>query len=343
MSSPSLPPASQPPTPAWRRRTLLAAGCAGAAGALLPASALAQAFPQRPIRVVVAYSVGGSIDLAARRIADDLGAELGQPVLVENRGGANGVPASDYVAHSAPDGHTILFTTVPAHAGNKWAYKKLPYDTLGDFIPVTVLAIVPLVLVAHPSLPANNIAELVKLAKERPGRINYASFGVGGMAHLAGVQMNLLAKTTMNHVPYKGGGPALADVVGNHVDLYFSGLMTALPLIKEGRLKALAVSSLTRQKALPNVPAVAETPGFENFEAVVSPIMLVPAKTPPEVVARIQQATYKVVHTEQHRARLELAGEGEPRATTPEESMAMLKKDVDRLGVLFKAAGIQPE
>lgn len=330
-------------TTSLKKRTLLVACCAAAGGMLLPAQSSAQAYPTKPIRIVVAYATGGSIDLAARRIADDLAAELGQPVLVENKGGANGVPATEFVARADPDGHTILFTTLPAHAGNVSAYRNLPYDTITDFKPVTVLAIVPLVLVAHPSLPANNVGELIKLAKERAGKINYASFGVGGMAHLAGVQMNLQGKTQMNHVPYKGGGPAMADVVGNHVDLYFSGLVTALPLIKDGKLKALAVSSKERQKAVPNVPAVAETPGFEHFEAVVSPIMLVPARTPDAIVNRIQQATYKVVHTPQHRAKLEKAAEGEPRATTPEETMKMLKAEVARLAGLFKTAGIQPE
>jgi hypothetical protein len=149
-----------------------------------------------------------------------------------------------------------LVTTVPAHAGNRWAYKKLPYDTLADFIPVTVLPQQPLILVAHPSVAANNVADLIKLAKQRPGKINYASFGVGGLSHLAGVQLNLLAGTQMNHVPYKGGGPALADLMGGHVDLYFSGLATTLPLIADGKIKPIAVASATRVRSLPNVPAV---------------------------------------------------------------------------------------
>src|SRR5690606_34710270 len=138
---------------------------------------------------------------------------------------------------------SILFTTLPAHAGNHSAYKSLPYDTIKDFAPITVLSVTPLVLVATPSLPANTLPELIQLAKDKPGEINYASFGVGGMAHLAGVQMNLIAGTNMTHVPYKGGGPAMADVVGGHADLYFSGLATALPYIKDGRLKPIAVST----------------------------------------------------------------------------------------------------
>lgn len=326
-----------------RRFVGILAPCAAVLGLIVPAQAGAQAYPSKPVKLVVAYAAGGTIDLAARRLADELGTELGQPVVVENRGGANGIPASEFVARSAPDGHTILFTSVPAHAGNKSAYKKLPYDTLNDFIPVTVLAYQPLVLVAHPSLPANNISELIKLAKERPGRISYASFGTGGLAHLAGVQLNLLGGTTMTHVPYKGGGPALADVLGGHVDLYFSGVTTVLPLIADGKLKAIAVASPKRVRSLPNVPAIAETPGFGKFEGIVPPIMLVPAKTPAGVVAKIQAAAYKVTHTEKHRAILEKAGEGEPLASTPEQSMVMLKKEIDKLAELFKAAGIEPE
>ena len=223
--------------------------------ALQPAQAQSGVdFPTKPVKLVVAYAAGGTTDLAARRIAEDLGKELGQTVVVENKGGANGVPASEFVARSAPDGHTILVTTVPAHAGNRWAYKKLPYDTLADFIPVTVLPQQPLILVAHPSVAANNVADLIKLAKQRPGKINYASFGVGGLSHLAGVQLNLLAGTQMNHVPYKGGGPALADLMGGHVDLYFSGLATTLPLIADGKIKPIAVASATRVRSLPNVP-----------------------------------------------------------------------------------------
>jgi tripartite-type tricarboxylate transporter receptor subunit TctC len=332
------------PAPSVSRRSLVSvAAFMAALASLAPGPAGAQGFPQRSIRLVVAYSTGGSIDLAARRMADQLGTELGQSVVVENRGGANGIPASEYVANSPPDGHTILFTTLPAHAGNRWAYKKLPYDTVNSFTPVTVLSVVPLVLVATPSLPVSNVAELAKLQRSSAKRINYASFGIGGMAHLAGVQMNLLGHTEMNHIPYRGGGPAMADVLAGHVDLYFAGVASALPLIKDGKLKALAVTSTTRVRSLPDVPTVAETPGYENFEAAVSPIMLVPSRTPAAIVNRIQAAAAKVVSTEQYRAKLDAAGEGEPRATTPEQSKAMLTKELTRLGDLMKAAGIEPE
>jgi tripartite-type tricarboxylate transporter receptor subunit TctC len=276
-------------------------------------------------------------------MSEDLSAELGQAVVIENRAGANGIPASEYVARSPADGYTLLFTTLPAHAGNKSAYKKLPYDVLTDFSPVTVLSVASLVLVANPKLPSNNVPELLKLAKDSPGKLSYASFGVGGMAHLAGVQMNLLGHVDINHVPYKGGGPAMADVLGNHVDMYYSGISSSLALIKEGKLKPIAVTGTVRVKSLPNVPAVAETPGFEKFEASVAPIILAPAKTPREVVLRLQQAMLKVTSTDKFRAVLDTAGEGEPRALTPDQTTAAIKSEIDRLAALYKAAGIESE
>ncbi|GAA5231936.1 tripartite tricarboxylate transporter substrate binding protein [Verticiella sediminum] len=326
-----------------RRRALSSLIFVAVGTLLVVAYSPAHSADNRPIRLVVAYSAGGSIDLAARRIADELSVRLGQQVIVENRVGANGVVASEYVARSTPDGTTVLFTTMPAHAGNQSAYKTLPYDTIKDFAPVTVLSIVPLVLVARPTLPANNFDELMRLAREKPGQINYASFGIGGTAHLAGVQMNLLGGTEMSHIPYKGGGPAMADVVGGHVDLYFSGVASALPYIKDGRLKPLAVSSRERVSSLPDTPAIAEVQGFESFEAVVSPIMLVPARTPRQTIDRLHAATLKVTQTAKYREQLEAAGEGEPRATTPDESRAMLENEVAHLAGLFMAAGIQPE
>lgn len=325
----------------YARRRGIAALLVGMAAWCIATGAHSQNFPTRPVRLMVAYPAGGSIDFAARRLSEDLAHELGQPVVVENRGGANGITASESVLRTPADGHTILFTTLPAHAGNRWAYKKLPYDTIADFTPVTVLSVVPLVLVVHPSVQANTVAELVKLARER--RMSYASFGVGGMAHLAGVQLNMFGNVDINHVPYKGGGPALADLLGGHVDMYYTGASVAQPLVRDGKLKAIAVTSATRISSLPNVPAVAETPGFESFEASVPPFLLVPVKTPPAVVARLHAALQKVTATNAFRAKLEAAGEGEPRATTPEESLSMLRREVDRLGALFKAANIERE
>jgi tripartite-type tricarboxylate transporter receptor subunit TctC len=303
----------------------------------------AQTYPTRPVRMIVPYPAGGSIDLAGRRLAEALATELGQPVVVDNRAGANGVIGTEAVAHAAPDGHTILFTTLAAHAGNPALRKELPYDSVKDFAPVTVVNSIPLVLVVHPSSPAKSVADLVKLAKEQPGKITYASFGTGGMAHLAGVQLALMGGIDIVHVPYKGGAPALADVLGGHVYCFFSGLNSALPHINSGKLRALAVSGTTRARVLPDVPTVSETPGFKDYEASVSPAVWAPAKTPPEIVARLQRAIAKVIKQPEYRQKLEKDGEGDPIGSTPEEAAAMVQRDLARFAALMKAAGVKPE
>ena len=311
--------------------------------AVAPSTVAAQAYPTKPIHMVIPYPAGGSIDVSGRRLADELAIELGQPIVVENRSGANGIIGTEMVARAAPDGYTVLFTTIAAHAGNPWTYKKLPYDSINDFAPITVINSIPLLLVAHPSFPAHSIQDLVKLAKEKPGTINYASFGTGGMAHLAGVELELMGGIQMNHVPYKGGAPALADVLGGHVELFFSGINSALPHIQSGRLRALAVSGTTRAKVLPDVPAVNETPGFSEYEASVAPALWAPAKTPPEIINRLRAAVVKVVQNPKYREKLERDGEGDPIANTPDQMSAMVKNEMSRFGKLIKAAGITPE
>jgi tripartite-type tricarboxylate transporter receptor subunit TctC len=319
---------------------LVAAAVLGLAGAVsLPA--LAQSWPSKPIRMVIPYSAGGSVDLSGRRVAEDLTVELGQPIVVENRAGANGIIATDVVAKSAPDGYTMLVSTLAAHAGNPAAVKSLPYHPINDFAPVTVINTVPLLLVTHPSFPAETVADIVRIAKERPGQINYASFGTGGMAHLAGVQLELRGGVKMTHVPYKGGAPALADVLGGHVQFFFSGINSALPHIKSGRLRAIAVSGATRSKALPDVPAVAET--YKDYEAGVSPAVWFPARTPPEIVNRMHAAVVKVINTPKFRQAAERDGETDPIGNTPAQMAAMVQKDIERYAALMKAAGIKPE
>jgi tripartite-type tricarboxylate transporter receptor subunit TctC len=308
---------------------------------LIASAAQAQGWPSKPIRMVIPYPAGGSIDVSGRRLAEDLGAELGQPIVVENRAGANGIIATDFVAKSAPDGYTMLVSTLAAHAGNPSAVKSLPYDPVKDFVPVTVINTVPLLLVVHPSFPARSIEEIVRMAKEQPGKIHYASFGTGGMAHLAGVQLELRGKVKMVHVPYKGGAPALADVLGGHVQMFFSGINSALPHVRAGRLRPIAVTGTTRSKALPEVPTVAET--FEGYEAGVSPAVWYPARTPQDIVARTHAAVVKVINTPKFRQAAERDGESDPIGNTPAEMAAMVQRDLERYAALFKAAGIKPE
>lgn len=310
-------------------------------GGVTALPALAQPWPSKPIRMVIPYPAGGSVDLSGRRLAEDLSPELGQPIVVENRSGANGIIGTTAVAKAAPDGYTILVSTLAAHAGNPSTVKILPYHPINDFVPVTVINTVPLLLVAHPSFPAETVADVVRLAKERPGQITYASFGTGGMAHLAGVQLELRGGVKMMHVPYKGGAPALADVLGGHVQLFFSGINSALAHIKAGRLRALAVSGATRAKALPDVPAVAET--YRDYEAGVSPAVWFPAHTPPEIINRMHDAIVKVINTPKFRQAAERDGESDPIGNKPEEMAAMVKKDLERYAALMQAAGIKPE
>ena len=291
--------------------------------------------------MVIPYPAGGSVDVSGRRLAEDVAAELGQPVVVENRAGANGIIATDFVAKAAPDGYTMLVSTLAAHAGNPAAVKSLPYDPIRDFAPVTVINTVPLLLVVHPSFPGGTVADIVRLARERPGKINYASFGTGGMAHLAGVQLELRGNVKMVHVPYKGGAPALADVLGGHVELYFSGINSALPHVRAGRLRAIAVTGATRSKALPDVPAVAET--YKDYEAGVSPAVWYPARTPQDIVNRTHAAVVKVINTLKFRQAAERDGESEPIGNTPAEMAAMVERDIERYAALFRAAGIKPD
>jgi tripartite-type tricarboxylate transporter receptor subunit TctC len=301
----------------------------------------AQSWPAKPVRMVIPYPAGGSVDVSGRRLAEDLGAELGQPIVVENRAGANGIIATDYVAKAAPDGYTMLVSTLAAHAGNPAAVKSLPYDPVKDFAPVTVINTVPLLLVVHPSFPAQSVEDIVRMARERPGKINFASFGTGGMAHLAGVQLELRGDVKMVHVPYKGGAPALADVLGGHVEMFFSGINSALPHVKSGRLRPIAVTGTSRSKALPDVPAVAET--YKDYEAGVSPSVWYPARTPQDIVRRTHAAVVKVINTPKFRQAAERDGESDPIGNTPAEMAAMVQKDLERYAALFKAAGIKPE
>ncbi len=306
---------------------------------IFTAAAQAQPWPAKPIRMVIPYPAGGSVDVSGRRLAEDLGAELGQPIVVENRAGANGIIATDYVAKSAPDGYTMLVSTLAAHAGNPAAVKSLPYDPVKDFAPVTVINTVPLLLVVHPSFPAKSIGDIVRMAKERPGKVNYASFGTGGMAHLAGVQLELRGEVRMVHVPYKGGAPALADVLGGHVEMFFSGINSALPHVRAGRLRPIAVTGAARSKALPDVPTVAET--YADYEAGVSPAVWYPARTPQEVVSRTHAAIVKVINAPKFRQAAERDGESDPIGNTPAEMAAMVQKDLATLRRAFQGGGHQ--
>ncbi len=252
----------------------------------------AKDYPTRPIRFIVPYPPAGGTDVVARILSEPLAAALGQPIIIDNRGGAAGNLGTDIAAKSAPDGYTVLFT-LSSHTINPKLYDKLPFDIERDFVPISLAALSPQILVAHPSVPANNIRELIALAKSQPGKLNFASVGTGSPAHIAGELFKLKTGVDMVHVPYKGGGPAIADTLGGQVQLAIVSLPAAIQYVKAGRLKALAIASDKRSAAAPDIPTIAETVP----DCVVNSWYgaLAPAKTPPAIVAKVQAALVKVL------------------------------------------------
>lgn len=279
-------------------RALLLLGCAGIA----PASA-ADAFPSRPITVVVPHSAGGTSDILARTIAKEAGKSLGQTIVIDNKGGANGAIAAKTVATARPDGHTLLLATASTHGINPALYKNLSYDAVKEFAPITLLATVPNVLVVNKSVPANTVQELTAAIKADGDAFNMASAGAGTPGHLAGEMYKHRAQLEFVHVPYKGGSPALADLVGGQVQFLFTTIPGALPHIKANSLRALAVTSPRRSPALPDLPTMAES-GLPGFQAISWHGIVAPAGTPPEVINRLNQAFTQALASPEVRQRL---------------------------------------
>ncbi len=255
--------------------------------------ATAQSYPSRPVRMVIPLSPGGFADVPGRILASRLSALLGYNVFVENRAGAGGTIGADFVAKSAPDGYTLLFTGTP-HVISAWVYKKLPYDPLKDFEPVALVASGPYVLVVNPQLPVKSVRELIAAAKARPGQIDYASSGNGSAQHLVSALFASMAGIQLNHVPYKGSGPAMQDLLGGQVKVSFAGIPNVLPHVKAGRLRALAVSTPQRSPDLPQVPTVAEA-GVPGYQATLWLNLAAPAGTPADIVQRLYAETAKAL------------------------------------------------
>jgi len=279
----------------------------GAVLVLLATGAWGQAYPAKPIRLVVPFPAGGTTDILARAVGQKLTEAWGQPVVVDNRPGAGGNIGSELVAKAAPDGYTLLMGTVGTHAINASLYAKMPYDHIKDFAPVILVAGVPNVLVVNPAVPVNSVQELIAYAKANPGRLNFASSGSGTSIHLSGELFKVMAGVQMTHIPYKGSSPALQDLIGGQVQLMFDNLPSALPQIKGGKLRALAVTSATRAAALPDVPTVAEA-GLPGFEASSWFGVLAPAGTPVAIIARLNAEIAKWLASPE--AREKLAGQG---------------------------------
>ena len=301
--------------------------------------AAAQAYPTRPIRIVVPFPPGGGTDILARLLAQKLTESLGQQVIVDNRPGAGGKTGTEIAVKAAPDGHTLLMVSA-SYAVNAAIY-KLTFDPVKDLLPVAQMASVPFVLVSHPSLPANNMKELIALAKAKPGQLNYASTGNGSSPHLAGELLTMMTDTRMVHVPYKGGGPALTDVLAGEVQLLFNTVVQSLPHIKSGRLKPIAVGSLKRSSALPQVPTIDES-GVKGYDVTNWFGVLVNGRTPRPIVARLNQDTARHLQGAEFRKRL--ASEGaEPVSGTPEEFGRLIRSDIEKFSRVVKAAGIRVE
>jgi len=309
----------------------------GALFACVGTVASAQGYPNRTIRLVVPFPAGGTTDILAREVAQKLTEVFGQAVVVDNRPGAAGNIGSDLVAKSAPDGYTLLMGTVGTHAINPSLYSKMPYDHVKDFAPVVLVAGVPNVLVVNPALPVNSVSDLIKLAKDKPGQINFASSGSGTSIHLSGELFKTMASVDMTHVPYKGSSPALTDLIGGQVQIMFDNLPSALPQIKGGRLRAIAVTSLKRAPVLPDIPTINES-GLPGFEASSWFGVLAPAGTPAPIVARINTEVNKWLQSAD--AREKLLGQGaEAAGGSPEQFASHIRAESEKWAKVVKASG----
>ncbi len=306
-----------------------------------PVSAQAQGYPLRAIKLVVPFAPGGSTDLVARMLAERMGPILGQTVTVENRGGAGGTLGADLVAKASPDGYTILMGTVSTHGASPAIYKKVPYDPVKDFQPVTNVMSVPSVFVVHPKLPAASMKEFIALAKAAPGKHSFATPGIGSLGHANVENFAHLAGIRLLHIPYKGSGPALNDALAGQVDALTDNLPTALPHIKAGRLRALAVLAPRRSSLLPDVPTYREL-GFEDMAEGGWFGLLAPAGTAPAVVARLREAAHKAMEDSSFKAEAEKIG-GVFMANTPEEFAQQIKAALARYQRVARVANIQPD
>jgi tripartite-type tricarboxylate transporter receptor subunit TctC len=263
-------------------------------------TAVAQTYPSKPIKMIVPFPPAGSTDLSARAVAGKLTERLGQPVIIENRPGAGGNIGTDVVAKAAPDGYTLIVGTVGTHAINASLYSKMPYDHVKDFAPVILLSKTPNVLVVNPSLPVNSVADVIKLAKSKPGELTFASSGAGTSIHLSGELFNSMAGTKMQHIPYKGSGPMLIDLISGQVNMAFDNLSASIQHIKAGKLKALATTGVQRPPNLPDLPTIAEA-GLAGYDSTSWNAIFVPAGTPREIVERLNRETRAILESPETR------------------------------------------
>jgi tripartite-type tricarboxylate transporter receptor subunit TctC len=321
-----------------KRKVILAVVALAAVAA--GGTAAAQTYPSRPVRFIVPYAAGGGVDIVTRTLAQKLAELFNQSVVVDNRPGASTNIGSEAVAKAAPDGYTLLMGS-PANAVNGSLFARLPYDTLRDFAPVSLIGYGPLVLVVHPSLPARSVKDLLALCKSRPGQLSYASGGNGSSQHLAGEMLKVVTKIDIIHVPYKGAAPALVDLIGGQTAFMFNNTLEVLPYVKAARLRPLAVASAKRAAVLPEVPTFAES-GLPGFEATVWWGVLAPAATPREVVARLNAEIVRALRAPEVKERFTGLG-AETVGSTPEHFGDFLKTETVKWAKVIKASGIRAD
>ncbi|HTL25332.1 MAG TPA: tripartite tricarboxylate transporter substrate binding protein [Burkholderiales bacterium] len=304
--------------------------------AAVATSAFAQGYPSKPAKVIVPYPPGGPTDIVARVVSQKLSDQMGQQFIVENRPGAGGNIGAEAVAKGPADGYTLLVATT-AHAINPSLFKSLGYNLMKDFAPVSQLTSGPLVIVAHPSLPAKNVQELIALGKAKPGTLNYASSGNGQSTHLSAELFATMSGIKMNHIPYKGSAPALTDVMGGQASLMFDTMLSAMPHVKNGKLKAIAVTSAARSPAAPDVPTVAES-GLPGYEAIAWNGLLVPAGTPTDVVAKLNAELKKALDAPEVKDRFSAQGFGAA-WNTREAFAKFIQSELDKWAKVVKVSG----
>ena len=321
----------------WSQKLLCATGIT-AASMLGVSSAAAQVYPSKPIRIIIPFPIGGIADVFARVIGGKLNEAWGQPVVVENRAGAGGNIAAEFVAKAPPDGYTLVVGSIGTHAVNVSLFKKIAFDPIRDFAPISMMLEAEGLLVLHPSVPAKNVKELIALAKARPGQIAYASAGNGTAGHLSGELLKSMTKIDMVHVPYKGNVPAITDLIGGQTSLLFATMPTVLPHVKSGRLNAIAVTGAKRSPAAPDLPAIAETlPGYDVTNWVGA---FAPAGTPREVVTKLHGEIVRVMQAPDIQKRLLTEG-AKFTPLTPEQFGGFVKAEITKWAKVIQEAGIR--
>jgi tripartite-type tricarboxylate transporter receptor subunit TctC len=304
-------------------------------------SAAENTYPSRPVRLIAPFSAGGGVDIVARLVAQRLSEKWGQQVVVDNRTGATGIIGTDLAAHATPDGYTLLMGNAATHAVNVSLFKKLPYDAIRDFVPITLVGRVPEMLVVHPALPASSVQELIALAKSKPGELTFGSAGSGSPPHLAGELFQSLAKIRLVHIPYKGSAPALTDLIAGQINMYFSNILSAVPYVKGGRLRGLGVTSAKRSVVAPDIPAIAEAglPGYEDYNWYG---VLAPKGTPKAIVDKLHTDIVHVVKSTDVEDRLTKDG-AEVIANTPAEFAKFIREEIQKYAQIIKQSGLGTE